>query len=411
MPNQQTREGRRLSSGLLSVRGVCFLPDGRAASAGVDRKIHLWEIQTGKELRQCVGHNDWISSVACSPDGQRIASASDDGTLRLWDVQGGNEILRCVGHKEEVTCVEFFSNGRFILSAGGGDGTLRRWDAGTGQLLWTSDDAGWVGSVAVSADGRFAASDGFVVAVRVWELAEQREIQRVSHKNVIVHCVAISPDGNLCVAGFQDRVVRAWNVKTGKCVRSVAEHKARVTSVAVSPDGRAVLSASEEGSLLFWEVESGRVLSTLNGHTAKVNCVAFSQDGHLAASGSDDGTVRLWHLPTIERGAIAEPPAASSSGHGPSNASDILGIRNRITSQEPVFETPLVSPFRATCPACGHPSSGNAYCTNCGAKLAAEPPMMIMDRPSHDRRCPRPDCGQPIAPGKQFCTCCGTRLS
>jgi WD40 repeat protein len=45
------------------------------------------------------GHNDWVYSLAFSPDGTRLASGSWDGEVRLWEVSTGKQLSAFSPHK------------------------------------------------------------------------------------------------------------------------------------------------------------------------------------------------------------------------------------------------------------------------------------------------------------------------
>ncbi len=57
-----------------------------------------------------------------------------------------------------------------LLASGGGDGTVRMWEAGSRQLLASlQGHTGVVRSVALSADGQLVVSGGYDGTVRLWE--------------------------------------------------------------------------------------------------------------------------------------------------------------------------------------------------------------------------------------------------
>src|SRR5262249_38055889 len=79
-----------------------------------------------------LGHTGGVSGVAFSGDGKRVASGSDDGTIKVWDAATGQDKLTLRGHTGGVTSVAFSGDGKRIAS-GSHDGTVKVWDSATGQ--------------------------------------------------------------------------------------------------------------------------------------------------------------------------------------------------------------------------------------------------------------------------------------
>jgi WD40 repeat protein len=71
------------------VFSVAFTPDaGTLLSGDGDNMLRFWDVGTGRELRNFVGHSGTVLSVAASPDGRFVLSGSADQTLKLWSLSG-----------------------------------------------------------------------------------------------------------------------------------------------------------------------------------------------------------------------------------------------------------------------------------------------------------------------------------
>jgi hypothetical protein len=86
------------------------------------------------------GHENRVFGVSWSPTGTKLASGAIDGTVRVWDAMTGEQLFLLEGHESYVEMVDWAPVGQRIASASG-DKTIRIWDGETGEHLQTIEGA------------------------------------------------------------------------------------------------------------------------------------------------------------------------------------------------------------------------------------------------------------------------------
>jgi WD40 repeat protein len=94
------------------VQALAFSPDGRRLlSAGRDRVLRLWDVETGARVRELRGHTEEVFAAIFHPDGKRIASGGRDRAIRIWDTERGEELVRLPGHTNYIFSLAFSPGG------------------------------------------------------------------------------------------------------------------------------------------------------------------------------------------------------------------------------------------------------------------------------------------------------------
>ena len=114
------------------VWGVAACPRGLYfASASADRTARVWSTERSSALRVLAGHTSDVIAVAWHPNCHYLATGSDDATARLWDVREGvaSRVLvgGTAGHTAPVTALAFSPDGT-ALATGDEDGRVVVWD-------------------------------------------------------------------------------------------------------------------------------------------------------------------------------------------------------------------------------------------------------------------------------------------
>jgi WD40 repeat protein len=165
-----------------------------------------------------------------------------------------------------------------------------------GPLIRTfTGHAGWVNSVAISADGRRALSGSYDKTLKLWDIETRREIRSFLGHAGGVNSVAISADGRRALSGSYDKTLKLWDIETGREIRSFPCHADRVRSVAISADGRRALSGSDDNTLKLWDIETGKMLAEFSGD-GPITAVALAGDGWTIVAGEVSGRVHFLKL-------------------------------------------------------------------------------------------------------------------
>jgi hypothetical protein len=253
--------GPRSRSIMSKVSAVCFLPDGRLVSAGGTR-IGLWEVGRLKLRQTLEGHEDEITHLAASADGQHLCSVGapsatrrlvpqrTTGSLVLWDLRRPAPVRSRPGLFVDAV---FAPDGRTLAVLEGFDGPespfenfrelripassaffrkrLSLLDRDSLEAVWSIDAEGNPQRLAFAEDRRTlygVGIEGAAVVLRGWTADRGRPVLMRPHPHPLPEGLVFRPP-----ADFADAAGRSWHISGEACTGLVRRGD---VLAAVTPD-------------------------------------------------------------------------------------------------------------------------------------------------------------------------------
>jgi WD40 repeat protein len=209
--------------------GCALSADGQWAIANTEGKLHLINAETGALIRLFDTLHEDLSHVALaiSPDKKLALSKTTDGKIRLWDVATG-KVVKQFDDPGPGSCHLSFSADSKLASSK--HFSAKTWDVATGKLVQTAfenaaqnDNYGW----AYSDDGKHCVRSGRNAdKLEIWSVSTGKMILQLgpgkSGPKAFIQA-SFSPNGRLVAAGSVGGLIRIWEVSTGGVVKELVQ--------------------------------------------------------------------------------------------------------------------------------------------------------------------------------------------
>lgn len=303
---------------------------GQQIATLVKTHLSLFETSTGKVVKNFVGHQSGVLSLAISPDQRRIATGSGDNTIRLWNTDNPHtaahvsgwarandrrrfeddvdqsDANRKAGAKHDVVVVP--------------DAALRLVDTTTGRELATFDDAkGLPVDAFFTEDGKrvFAKFEsksknrlGEEVEWRVWNVESKALVATFDAYQKI----AIDRTGRLLLGAKSSArpVVIDVDTQSTRTVLETDRPSYSIDNPALSGSGR--LAAIRNGDEVnIWQVDDGKMIASLKDVDYGVDNISFTPDEKFLVAQRTLDSPTLWD---IESGKRVDPRSPLSGVSG-----------------------------------------------------------------------------------------------
>lgn len=317
--------GKPLIHSLPVIRVAAISPCGRFCATACQRwetiecTVRLWDLLSGSPLTEWMPQENWVATIAFSPDGKRMVTSNYAALSWVYDLE---PVLKLVGdygddhsQKQLLTPAKIGKYIRasdiVISSAVSPDGSkvlmgtandwsgkplAKLWDIETRQQIFTDMPHNqYVSHVEFSSDGSLmltCSSDG---QAKLWNVTDGSLISTIQYSANIGPVQLLGKEGML-LTGSSEGVLKLWNVHTGESLEksSMAREGDRVTALATSPDGSRIAVGYASGAAQLVDRNSFLPIGPAQILRSAIHSIAFDTTGQTWAAMSESGSIGRW---------------------------------------------------------------------------------------------------------------------
>ncbi|XP_036024796.1 jouberin isoform X4 [Onychomys torridus] len=240
--------------------------------------IILYEIPSGRFMRELCGHLNIIYDLDWSKDDRFLVTSSSDGTARVWKNEiNSTSTFRVLPHPSFVYTAKFHPATRELVATGCYDSMIRIWKIDMREdapVLVRQLDVhkSFVNSVCFDDEGHHMYSGDCIGVIVVWDTYVKvndlqhsvrhwtinKEIKETEFRGVPISHLEVHPNGKRLLIHTKDSTLRIMDLRILAARKFVgaANYREKIHST-LTPCGTFLFSGSEDGIVYVWNPETG----------------------------------------------------------------------------------------------------------------------------------------------------------
>ncbi|XP_060139249.1 jouberin isoform X2 [Globicephala melas] len=261
---------------------LAFSHNGRILAAACASRdgypIILYEIPSGRFMRELCGHLNIIYDLCWSKDDRYILTASSDGTARIWKNEINNtNTFRVLPHPSFVYTAKFHPAVKELVVTGCYDSVIRIWKVDMREdpaILIRQFDAhkSFINSLCFDIEGHHMYSGDCTGVIVVWSTyvkvndvqhsvrhwSVNKEIKESEFKGIPISYLEVHPNGKRLLIHTKDSTLRIMDLRILAARKFVgaANYREKIHST-LTPCGTFLFAGSEDGIVYVWNPETG----------------------------------------------------------------------------------------------------------------------------------------------------------
>ncbi|XP_045150448.1 jouberin isoform X2 [Echinops telfairi] len=289
---------------------LAFSQNGRILAAACASRdgypVILYEIPTGRFMRELCGHLNIIYDLCWSKDDRYILTASSDGTARIWKNEINNtSTFRVLPHPSFVYTAKFHPAVKELVVTGCYDSVIRIWKVDTREnpaILIRQFDThkSFINSLCFDTEGHHMYSGDCMGVIVVWNTyvkaseaqhsvrhwTVSKEIKESEFKGVPISYLEVHPNGKRLLIHTKDSALRIMDLRILAARKFVgaANYREKLHST-LTPCGTFLFAGSEDGIVYVWNPETGEQVAMYSDLPFKspIRDIAYHPLEHLVA--------------------------------------------------------------------------------------------------------------------------------
>ncbi|XP_045247432.2 jouberin isoform X12 [Macaca fascicularis] len=259
-----------------------FSHNGRILAAACASRdgypIILYEIPSGRFMRELCGHLNIIYDLSWSKDDRYILTSSSDGTARIWKNEINNtNTFKVLPHPSFVYTAKFHPAVRELVVTGCYDSMIRIWKVEMSEdsaMLVRQFDVhkSFINSLCFDTEGHHMYSGDCTGVIVVWNTYVKvndlehsvrhwtinKEIKETEFKGIPISYLEVHPNGKRLLIHTKDSTLRIMDLRilVARKFVGAANYREKIHST-LTPCGTFLFAGSEDGIVYVWNPETG----------------------------------------------------------------------------------------------------------------------------------------------------------